>query len=366
MHYNPQFEIDHFAPLSLVDQMAAGLRDAIEGGECPAGAVLPTRAELASLFGVSEKVSREAVARLVQEGYLCTRRGVGAIATARNRPPWHGNVLFVNRGDGGVYSNSVLEAAFRERMMAEGYLVTTVTAADSRLTMGWLQLEKALRQQFSLVVCGGAKRKPVQMIDRAGLPVLATSETAACAKNCIGKVVCDKDKTLREFARWCVEAGVRTVGQVFFGGNYLDASAALSEAGVKVHGIRISPDWSGYIGPGAVQQAALDSFSRKLASGRRGMPDLLFFTDDYLCAGAVMAMAYGGVRIPEDVRVASIANMGLGPILPFPAPLIAYDWRRYGAAMAEAAMSYLRTGRADCSAARDACMQFIPPAASAP
>ena len=35
-------------------------------------------------------------------------------------------MLFVNRGDGGVYSNSVLEAAFRERMMAEGYLVTTL------------------------------------------------------------------------------------------------------------------------------------------------------------------------------------------------------------------------------------------------
>lgn len=356
------FKIDRAAPQSLVEQLAFGIRNAVESGLYIAGDVLPTRIELARMFKVSEKVSREAVALLVREGYLRTRKGIGAIVVSRGRPPWHGNVLFVKGGDGGVYANNVQEGAFRERMMAEGYLVTTVTASSPKLKMTWLQLETVLRQKFDLAVYGGASPRPIGMIARAGIPLLASGEGAAGSVNCVGKVVCGRDAAMRDFARWCCGNAIRSVEQVSFGRQYCDASGALSEAGITVRGIHVVPDWkTGTVGPECVQRAALDMFARRIQRGRVRFPDLYFFTDDYLCAGAVTAMLCNGVKVPGDVRVASIANAGLGPVLPFPFPRISFDWRGYGSALAGGALSYLRTGVVSESAVAGAQAEFIAP-----
>ena len=52
------------------------------------------------------------------------------------------------------------------------------------------------------------------------------------------------------------------------------------------------------------------------AGGRGWLPDVLFFVDDYIASGAMVALLHEGVRIPEDVRVASLYNKGLGPVAP--------------------------------------------------
>ena len=57
----------------------------------------------------------------------------------------------------------------------------------------------------------------------------------------------------------------------------------------------------------------------------RRLPDAIFFYDDYLAAGGLIALAATGLRVPEDIHVATIANKGLGPVWFRPLTRLEYD-----------------------------------------
>ena len=58
---------------------------------------------------------------------------------------------------------------------------------------------------------------------------------------------------------------------------------------------------------------ALAWFSDVLRKGAPKLPDFIYFTDDGVCQGALLAFLKYGVRIPEDVKVMSWSNNGRGP-----------------------------------------------------
>ncbi len=43
-------------------------------------------------------------------------------------------------------------------------------------------------------------------------------------------------------------------------------------------------------------------------------PDLIYFSDDYACVGALAAFAEAGVKVPGDVRIATWSNVGNNPV----------------------------------------------------
>ncbi|MGF1528360.1 MAG: FadR/GntR family transcriptional regulator, partial [Candidatus Competibacterales bacterium] len=63
---------------TLADDVAGRLRAAIAGGELKAGDKLPPEHVLASLYGVSRPVVREAISQLKSEGILTSHQGRGA------------------------------------------------------------------------------------------------------------------------------------------------------------------------------------------------------------------------------------------------------------------------------------------------
>ena len=65
-------------PKRLPDEVARQLSQAIDTGRLPAGERLPTEQQLASEFGVSRSVVREAVSRLKSEGLIDVKHGIGA------------------------------------------------------------------------------------------------------------------------------------------------------------------------------------------------------------------------------------------------------------------------------------------------
>lgn len=67
--------------VALSETVAGQLRQAIEDGEYPAGAKLPTEAGLSATLGVGRTTVREAVRALVSEGLLASRQGSGVYAT---------------------------------------------------------------------------------------------------------------------------------------------------------------------------------------------------------------------------------------------------------------------------------------------
>lgn len=65
-------------PSSLASRIADALRTDIAAGRFTAGARLPAETGLATAFGVSRPIVREAIAQLKADGVLVTRKGSGA------------------------------------------------------------------------------------------------------------------------------------------------------------------------------------------------------------------------------------------------------------------------------------------------
>jgi len=80
-------------------------------------------------------------------------------------------------------------------------------------------------------------------------------------------------------------------------------------------------------------------------NGRAGAcPSLFFIADDYLTTGALAALSYAGLKVPEDVRLATWANAGLGPDYARPLSLMELDPYKAGEAVAKAMLAYLKNG----------------------
>jgi GntR family transcriptional regulator, transcriptional repressor for pyruvate dehydrogenase complex len=82
---NSRRSVAHFAAeqistvRTLADRVTEALMEKIANNELPAGAQLPSEQTMASSFGVSRTVIREAVSRLKSEGLIDSRQGRGAI-----------------------------------------------------------------------------------------------------------------------------------------------------------------------------------------------------------------------------------------------------------------------------------------------
>jgi len=73
------FVVDKTSSASLPDQFVEGVRRAIDNGYYRAGDRLPTWRELSQALGVSERIPREAMARLVREGLVVSHRRIGCV-----------------------------------------------------------------------------------------------------------------------------------------------------------------------------------------------------------------------------------------------------------------------------------------------
>jgi GntR family transcriptional repressor for pyruvate dehydrogenase complex len=73
----------------LADIVHEQLFRLIARGEFPKGCKLPPEGELATRFGVSRPVIRDALAKLKEQGYVRSQRGSGSIVTRGEAPGTH-------------------------------------------------------------------------------------------------------------------------------------------------------------------------------------------------------------------------------------------------------------------------------------
>ena len=72
-----QVRVDRNSRTPLHVQLALQLEAAIQGGELPVGSRLSNEVDLAEAYGLSRPTVRQAIARLVDQGLLVRKRGVG-------------------------------------------------------------------------------------------------------------------------------------------------------------------------------------------------------------------------------------------------------------------------------------------------
>ena len=91
-------------------------------------------------------------------------------------------------------------------------------------------------------------------------------------------------------------------------------TSALRCAGVQVSEWTIDPHDAKRGVVETVCRRTLGLFETWLSRKRGVLPDLFYFTDDHVATAALQALMHHVVRIPEDVRVVTWENVGLGPV----------------------------------------------------
>lgn len=77
-------KIDHHSPIPLYKQIEQVLRELIDSGDYDRGKYLPKEEELARRWGVSRNTVRQGIVKLVHEGLLTRKPGLGTTVSRRN------------------------------------------------------------------------------------------------------------------------------------------------------------------------------------------------------------------------------------------------------------------------------------------
>ena len=337
------FSIDRKFPEGLAEQMTNLLRQAIVSGYYKAGDVLPTILEWSKLLKVSIRVPEAAIAALVKEGLVTARKRYGCVVSAKRTSVWIGRVLAIVPDGDHVYDQNVLVGRLRARLSAEGYMFTQVTVvrgANGRYACA--QLDHELRAKPDIALLIGNRDELEVRLSRSGVPFGVIGTKRCELPNAVVNVVQDADSAVADFAAHCVRAGVGRVLQVTkASGRNFDARQALSAAGVKAEEWA-TPVMMKFGRAEGAQRGAMLAFRRRFEKEGRGwLPDLILFTDDYVAAGALPSLLVEGIRIPEDVRVVSLSNRGLGPVYPMTLTRMVNDGAQQGEAFADAVMAFL-------------------------
>jgi len=329
---------------SLTDQTAEGFRLAISGGYYAEGDVLPPLVRISQELGVSMIVSRLAVKRLVDEGLIVPRPGVGCEVVGKYAAQWRGRALFVVPERNDIYHVNVVGDVLRRRLAAAGCRfeqLTVAKRADGSYDLS--QLRPRLLDRGLLVVQMFAVPEIAREVAAAGVRSIVVARDGAGAFRGSEVVRFSGGAAVPELVSRCVATGVRTALQFGFEYGVADASAALEKAGVKTENVcvRVDSRDDGVIA--AVKRATIEYFGRRLASSRP-LPDLVYFTDDFAAEAGLMAMALAGVRAPDDVFVASWANRGLAPVYDRTVARMEVDPFANGEALADFVVSALDGG----------------------
>ena len=338
------FRIDRNDPRTLVRQVTDGLRHAIVTGVYAPGEALPSSRDLGSLLGVSRIVTSAALAKLAEEGFASSRPRIGCVVRDRREKRWSGRVLVVcPDGDDNFFQN-FLVGVLRSRLAAIGYLFSVATVpmgGDGHYDFANLDAALSVTVDFALVIY--AREEIFRALARRGIAYAVFGEVAKPPKGCVGLVRFDYDMAVPDFVAACRRAGAGKVVQVGWHPLMCDAVPALRKAGIAATRVMLKPDLSRGRVVGA-QRAGMDFFLRQLKRGGLDGGTVYFLNDDNLTRGALAALAFHRLRIPEDVRVVTWANREWGPIYPRPFARMEMDEVGAGAALAETVTAYLKSG----------------------
>ncbi len=329
---------------TLVQQVVDGVRGAIHHGYYKPGDLLPRYEDFAPAIGVSEIVVRGAVRQLAEEGYLSVRPRLGTVVRDCGAKQWRGHVVMVYPwGDDG-YFQTILISALRDALAGEGYLFTQACVRgepDGKRDFSSLDAALAHSADFAIALHDDAEI--FRHLASRKIPYAAIGHIHSTPPGSIAATIFDNSKAAVEFAEACAAAGVREVVAIFWTRLMDEFGPAFAKVGISLRKHKVFPDISAGRICG-VERAGRFDFEHVIASHRLAPDTVYFFVDDHLARGALTAISYAGLHIPEDVRIATFANTGLVPDYPRELSRIEIDPFAIGGEIARRIVEYLKTG----------------------
>ena len=339
--HEKQFELDRKSGVPLSDQLVSRLKAAIVRGVYAPGETLPGIVELAEAAGASEKVSRKALRRLSDEGWISTRRHVGSVVLARTGNVVRWRVLFFSHNPYFCYYDDRLVSELRTWLMREKGGVSTIAISRCRGANSYLQLEELLKERWDLILENNMDATSRKMIEDSGWPFVVVGGVSLAAPsraaNCVGFVEFSSGLAATEFVLACARRNVRSVIQLQCNQAAFDVAERLRIMGVETKTVRTSAG----LDPEGVAREAYAIIDGWFRNGSPRLPDVILFTDDYIAQGGLLALRSHGVRMPEDVSVVSFANKGHLPIWDQQLTRLEMDPIADGATLAKAVRAYL-------------------------
>ena len=336
------FAVDRSSEMSLTMQMFQGLKKAIVRGVYKPGQMLPGIHEMSEVAGVSEKVSRQALAQLADAGWIVSKRGARSTVADRGKERL-GKVLFFNSETGFGFHSSWLVEAIRSRLLRADYKLTAISAYDLKKDGSSRLLSESLKERWDLVIEMGMRKGARRAISESGWPFLVLGDGGVCIpsndENCIGKIELRNGRAVPEFVHACVKNGVRRVVQFLYDEGGFDVSEMLEMPGISCVTIRIPRCRN----PFGMYSGGHEQMCVYMKESGGKLPDVFLFTDDHLAHGGLLALMERGIKIPEDVKVVTHANRGSGPFWVKPLTRLEMDPVAQGAAVAKAVLDYFRT-----------------------
>ena len=325
------FKIDRNARENLPEQLANGFRQAILGGYYKPGERLPSFTQMVDELGVSIRAPRDAMKLLLDANLVRSRPRIGCEVLARDERIWKGQVVVVvNAAYEGSYYISVLIGAIRKAMVAAGYSFRSVTVdAGSRGRPDFAQLDAVLSGPLSYVIAVYPDDRLAKRILKSGKPALAYVDVQSGGG--LETIRFSSVRDMVSIAKTIRKAGVRKILVAEY--SRLPLFEQLCEkTGIELEHLTIRPkEGPRYLV--SLKERAMEAVIGRLG-GMKDLPDLLFFSDDYVAFGGLVGLASCGIRIPGDLRVLTLSNVGFEPVFPVPLAQIRIDPRANGAAIA--------------------------------
>ena len=339
------FAVNRDDARTLLAQVTDGLRDAIVGGRYAPGDIVPSSRALASCLGVSHIVTEAALKRLAEDGFVVARPRVGCVVRDRSAKQWLGHVVFVYNAENIGYFQTAMAETLRTRLNEAGYIFTRAAATFDRETgkSDLSPIDAALSRSVDLVLAMTTWRELPGHLARLGVPYAYISSGKIKPAG-VGFTSFDRSRALRELTGACRSRRIRKA--VVMNCFRLSSLAfdAFREAGIETERKILGPvRRSGHFSD--IERTGFESFRRMIDSGRIDRDTLYYFEDDYLARGALMAISQAGLRISDDIRVATLANSGFVPVCGRELTRIEIDPEEAGAAAASDVLAFLRTGR---------------------
>lgn len=330
-------------PLSL--QLADGLRTGIQEGRVADGDVLPTLSEWAAHLHCSTRVPREAYARLRAEGLLVQRPRCGTRVCLEGAKVWNGHVMVVVVGEmSGFYRMKIVET-IASRLEARGVKVTraVVPRINSR-RCDLRRLRAYLNEKPDLVLHLTRVESVVREISRRVAHISISGSTKRLRMpRCVGCIDEGFNSACAEFVSRLKKAGVSRVAVADFQRHEHSIYGMLRGAGMATTRWLFPPE--GPITVALVRQAAFDGMLRLVSTPDFNFPQVIYFADDHVAQGALMAFSEMGVKVPRDVSVVSFCNTGDMPTSPVELARIETNPAAVGERAADAALAYLKAKR---------------------
>ena len=337
------FQLDRVSRVPLSRQLADAFRRLIIGGSYAPRSVLPPLKEIAEETGVSLIVVRQAMRQLANEGLVMPRPGVGCVIPPLGQRVMKGQVLVVVPGCNEIYYINILLGELQARLMAAGYRMTLVTAPWLGGGVDLANLRLALAQSYDLALTIWPRAGILDELARSAVPYVVFQEGLYEGPGCVGTIRYLDNGVVPDFVLHCRAAGIRSVWQFRLHEVGPNAVASLESLNVKAKDFVLdfpSDDPRHLEGASQAGLNWFDEFFR--AHTKADLPDLLLFSDDFVASGAILSLLAHGVDIPEDVKLVTLRNRGLGILHPKPLTRMELDASAHAAKVADYLLLLLR------------------------